>query len=384
MPEREGTIGNVDVRELPTASLSNLATRAREAYGQRRTKDCLDLTRAILLIDPENPEAQLMRSAIRAEMHQDLENSQALLRSAQMKDSPGNGSQADNPVNVFFRPHGVAAEIITNPSEANPSSPVLVSSPVPVEEAPAPASPTIVSAPIRAKKRRWLKRASVIVFLGLAAAGLSQGLRIKSSSALVQVPTTQVSGGPAPITNEVPQALPATVPSPLQPAPKVNRSPAAADNAITPDTPVPPPSPKLSEGPRTLTASGTLAISSPTSVDIYMDDLYVGSAPVSLEISAGSHTLEYRHGNLRKRVTHVINSSETTRAMITFDVTLQVNAKPWAEVFLDGIDRKPLGQTPLSGVRVPIGTVLVFENPGFEPKKYRVTGSEAGIQIVFP
>ena len=56
-------------------------------------------------------------------------------------------------------------------------------------------------------------------------------------------------------------------------------------------------------------------------------------------------------------MTHVIKGNETTKAMITFDVTVQLNSKPWAEVFLDGVERKDLGQTPLSGVRVPIGGV---------------------------
>ena len=115
-----------------------------------------------------------------------------------------------------------------------------------------------------------------------------------------------------------------------------------------------------------------------------MDETYLGSAPVSLQISAGTHTLEYRHGSLRKRLTHVINSNETTKAMITFEATVQINAKPWADVFLDGVVRKPLGQTPVSGVQVPIGGVLVFENPAFPTKTYRVTGNETGIQIVFP
>src|SRR5262249_36241136 len=116
---------------------------------------------------------------------------------------------------------------------------------------------------------------------------------------------------------------------------------------------VPPASRPVPDQP-VIVANGTLAVSSPTSVDIYKDDAYIGSAPVSLEVSAGRVTLEYRHGNLRKTITHVINSSETTRAMITFDVSVQINSKPWAEVFMDGLERKALGQTPLSGVRVPI------------------------------
>ena len=45
---------------------------------------------------------------------------------------------------------------------------------------------------------------------------------------------------------------------------------------------------------------------------------------------------------------------------------------------------KPLGQTPMSNVRVPIGGILVFQNPKFPTKRYRVTGTESTIQIVFP
>jgi hypothetical protein len=131
-------------------------------------------------------------------------------------------------------------------------------------------------------------------------------------------------------------------------------------------------------------ASGILAVSSPTSVDIYKDNVYLGSVPISLELPPGTQTLEYRHGNLRRNVTHGINSNETTKAMVTFEVNVQINSRPWAEVFIEGVERKDLGQTPLSGVRVPIGSVLSFENPQFPAKKYRVTGNETGIQIVFP
>jgi len=129
---------------------------------------------------------------------------------------------------------------------------------------------------------------------------------------------------------------------------------------------------------------GTLAVSSSTSVDIYEGDQYLGSSPVSLELPVGMHTLEYRHDNLRRIVTQAIYANETARAMIAFDATVQINSRPWAEVFLDGPEPKDLGQTPLSGVRVPIGSVLIFRNPKFQEKRYRVAGNETGIQIVFP
>jgi len=133
-----------------------------------------------------------------------------------------------------------------------------------------------------------------------------------------------------------------------------------------------------------IAGSGALAVSSPTTVDIYKDGAYLGSVPVTLELPAGTHTLEYRNGTLSRNVSHVIRANQVTKATISFDVSLRINSRPWAEVFIDGVERRSLGQTPLSGVRVPIGTVLIFENREFQPKKYRVTGNESGIQNVFP
>ena len=130
--------------------------------------------------------------------------------------------------------------------------------------------------------------------------------------------------------------------------------------------------------------TGTLAVSSPISVEIYMGDKYLGSTPTSLELPAGNQTLEYRHQNLRKQVTHAVKAHETTPAMITFDVNMQINARPWAQIFLEGTPRRALGQTPLSDVQVPIGGTLIFKNPNFPEKTYRVTGTDTAIQIAFP
>jgi hypothetical protein len=384
MLQEEGPIENLDVRESSSASLPKLADLARQAYGQKRAKDCLDLTRAILLIDPENVEAQLMRSAIRAEIHQSLEDSQALLRSAQLKQNPeATQSSVD-----------IAQESPDSDQDADehqalrPESNVVSAG---ADEAPPPTleeslmmavSSTTPDVPLRNHKQIWLRRAGIVAVLGLIAAGLPS---LRSKSNPVQVPHIQATDGstqsPADVNKAAPVAPLVSVAPAEERSVRVDpASPASVSPAVAP----PPVPTKPRDNPTVLAASGTLAISSPTTVDIYMNDLYVGSAPVSLDISPGIHTLEYRHGNLRKRVTHVINSAETTKAMITFDVALQINAKPWADVFLDGTARKPLGQTPLSGVQVPIGAVLVFENPEFQAKRYRVTGNETGIQIVFP
>jgi hypothetical protein len=130
--------------------------------------------------------------------------------------------------------------------------------------------------------------------------------------------------------------------------------------------------------------TGILAVNSRAVAEIYMGDKYLGSTPATLELPAGRHTLEYRYQDLRQTATYTVSTGETTRATVTFRVTVPINARPWAQVFLEGTERQPLGQTPLGEVSVPVGGVLVFENPSFTKKSYRITGTETAIQVVFP
>src|SRR5262249_6046319 len=109
---------------------------------------------------------------------------------------------------------------------------------------------------------------------------------------------------------------------------------------------------------------GTLAVSSLLPVDIYLNSDHLGTTPVTLELPAGTYTFEYRFGNLRKSGVNVIKSNELTRATVVFETTLQITSMPQAEVSLAGIQPKLLGQTPLTSVRVPIGSTLVFRTPG--------------------
>jgi len=115
-----------------------------------------------------------------------------------------------------------------------------------------------------------------------------------------------------------------------------------------------------------------------------MGDKHLGSTPTTLQLPAGNQTIEYRHGDLRSVVTHVIKARETTTALVTFDAIVQLNARPWANVSIEGSPRLPLGQTPLSDVRLPVGSVLVFENPNFPSKSHKIVSDDKAIQMVFP
>ena len=188
---------------------------------------------------------------------------------------------------------------------------------------------------------------------------------------------------PTPKTKNVPQSnkavsLPAPAPAPPQAAPAPTVTPVAAPEpvkAIATPLQAAVPSPP---------AVGKLVVSSSTTADIYQGDKHLGSAPGTLQLPVGRQTIEYRHGERRTVMSYDIKADQTTNASITFQTTVQVNAKPWANVFIDGASLRSLGQTPLSGVNVPIGSVLVFENPNFKTKTHRVTDSDAAIQVDFP
>jgi hypothetical protein len=356
------TIERIDVSDSANGSPSKLAELARQAYQQRRTKDCLDLTRALLLIDPDNIEAQQMRSVIRTEIQQDLDNARTFLRQAQSRQgSEGDPGISENPQPESFPPVDAAA------SDADSF----------VTEG-------------RSRKIRWIAAAAIAAAIIIAVSVI----KIRSGSNYVEasVPAPIAADQPKQVVSDSagPTGQPTiNIPVPVQTSPvptpvalsrplPVLVSPVARASSTDsqPDS-IPPAQPPAA-------AKGFLAVSSPTSVEIYENGSLLGSVPVSLELSAGVHTLEYRHGNLRKILTHIINGSETTKASIAFEVNVQVNSRPWARVFLEGADRKELGQTPMSSISVPIGGVLTFENPQFQAKKYRVTGNETGIQIVFP
>src|SRR5262249_42829618 len=151
--------------------LSRLAELARQAYEQKRTKDCLDLTRAMLLIDPENADAQWMRLSIQSEMQRDLENSRAFLRQAQSRTET-----------------------------AVPSDSQLNSDDEPVEPL-----PTATPDSTRTSGTRWLAGASVIsvlIVIGATVVATMPGFRTKPNPLQSSLAVASASDGPKQIMNE--------------------------------------------------------------------------------------------------------------------------------------------------------------------------------------
>jgi len=69
------------------SGLADLAEFARRALEEKRRKDCLALTSAILKIDPENPDARVMTNWIQSDLQREIQQAYALMRSARFTDS---------------------------------------------------------------------------------------------------------------------------------------------------------------------------------------------------------------------------------------------------------------------------------------------------------
>jgi hypothetical protein len=359
--------GRPEVSEFRNGNLSKLAELARQGYEQKRTKDCLDLTRAMLLINPDHTDAQWMRSSIRSDMHQDLEIARKFMRQTNYKENPEMQSQ---PVQTAVRTS------VRSDSATEVPKPLLWAG-----------TGSLLTASANSRRgleTRWVVGAGVLIVFGAMFAGLPK-FNTKSNPLEASPPPLSAPGKPnAPQKPKEIVRANAVQPESLSPAATQPAQVASARSSTAARASAPSPGAGLPDRHVIANATGTLAINSYTSVDIYKGEKYLGSVPISLKLPAGEQTLEYRHDSLRRTVTHVINSNETTRAIINFDVTVQINSRPWAEVFIEGPEKKVLGQTPLSNVGVPIGSVLIFENPQFQSKKYRVTENETRIQILFP
>jgi hypothetical protein len=74
--------------ESVAAGLVGLVYLAREAVDEKRHKQCLEATKAILKIEPDHMEARKIQSAVRTELDQQFVDAQTLVRDSQLKGDP--------------------------------------------------------------------------------------------------------------------------------------------------------------------------------------------------------------------------------------------------------------------------------------------------------
>jgi eukaryotic-like serine/threonine-protein kinase len=121
-------------------------------------------------------------------------------------------------------------------------------------------------------------------------------------------------------------------------------------------------------------SAGWLSISAPFEVQVVeRGDVIGSSASPRFMIRAGAHEMELVNETLgyseRRKVE--VNPGGTATIKIDARSSLSINARPWAEITLDG---KPVGQTPIANLNVSLGAhQLVFRHPDLGERQQTVT-----------
>ncbi|MEO6237149.1 MAG: PEGA domain-containing protein [Vicinamibacterales bacterium] len=132
--------------------------------------------------------------------------------------------------------------------------------------------------------------------------------------------------------------------------------------------------------------SGFAAISAPFEIQVAENGKSLGTSSEQILLSPGRHELRVSNKNLSYVATEAveIQAGEVTRVTLDPRGRANINAAPWAEVFIDG---EKAGETPLANVAIRLGTrEIVFKNPQFGERKVTATitaGAPATISVDF-
>jgi len=140
---------------------------------------------------------------------------------------------------------------------------------------------------------------------------------------------------------------------------------------VAPATPAAP----ATDGP----VSGWISVKAPFLIEIREDGNLIGTTETDrLMLAAGRHVLEFANqtvGYRQSRTVHVVPGKVVALAIELPQGTVNLNASPWAEVWLDG---RRIGETPIGNLAVPIGPhEIVFRHPELGEKKHAVSVTTA-------
>jgi PEGA domain len=121
--------------------------------------------------------------------------------------------------------------------------------------------------------------------------------------------------------------------------------------------------------------SGWVAVKAPVTMEIREGGRLLGTSDSDrVMMAAGRHEIEIVNDTLGYRTTRVIQVAAGKIAAISIDLpngVVNLNASPWAEVWIDG---QRVGETPIGNLSVPIGPhEVVFRNPQLGEKRHAVS-----------
>jgi hypothetical protein len=121
--------------------------------------------------------------------------------------------------------------------------------------------------------------------------------------------------------------------------------------------------------------SGWITVKSPVSIEVHENGRLIGTTDADrIMMAAGRHDVELVNDTLGFKAARTIQVPPGKVAAISVDLpqgVINVNAAPWAEVFIDG---KSVGQTPIGNLSITIGPHdVLFRNPQFGDKHQAVS-----------
>jgi hypothetical protein len=119
--------------------------------------------------------------------------------------------------------------------------------------------------------------------------------------------------------------------------------------------------------------SGFAAITAPFPIEVSENGKALGSSEDQILLSPGSHTLRLANKDLGYvgSETVEIQPGEVTKLTLDPRGRANINAAPWAEVWIDG---EKAGETPMANVAIRLGIrEIVFKNPQFPDRKVTTT-----------
>jgi hypothetical protein len=121
--------------------------------------------------------------------------------------------------------------------------------------------------------------------------------------------------------------------------------------------------------------SGWLSVKAPVAIEIHENGRLIGTTEADrIMMAAGRHDIELKNDTLGYRATRSIQVPPGKVAAMSIELplgTLNVNASPWAEVWIDG---RRVGETPIGNLPMSIGShEVVFRHPQFGEKRQAVS-----------
>ncbi len=119
-------------------------------------------------------------------------------------------------------------------------------------------------------------------------------------------------------------------------------------------------------------SNGWVLVDAPVEMQVLQGGRQIGTSGRRLSLAPGSHDLQFRSADYSTAKRVEVSAGRVARVEVNMpDGTVNLNAAPWAEVYLDG---RSLGETPIANASVPAGThEVIFRNPQFVELRQMVT-----------